>query len=78
MDKKGIPVFLLSIVCGFVGAALFNGDTEAIGQCAAPFAAIAIIIGLFIGTGLLLDPKGMISFLSSIKSDWEDILDDKE
>lgn len=70
--------FLVGTVCGFLGIAMFYGDTEAIGQCVMPFIAIAIIIGLYVGVGLLIDPKGMISFLSSIKSDWKDILDGEE
>lgn len=73
-----VKMVLIGMFCGFLGAAVVNGDTETIMQCTLPLMAIAIIIGMYIGLGFLIDPKGMISFLSSIKSDWKDILDGED
>jgi len=72
MEKDVMQYLILGLVCGVIVGGLLSGG-QIIIQCLLPFAAIFIILGMFVFVGLLVDPKGTTDYLQSWKEDWDDI-----
>jgi hypothetical protein len=66
------------VIFGMFLAAFATGGTEAASQCLMPFMAIGIIIGVLLGMGMLIDPKGTESMVKDSVEYWKDHLTDED